>query len=284
MKHSLWVILLSLLLLSLKGRCRELYGINITESVLHSKAAEQLAANPVLAHQKETVFTGIGIPVSHQDFGPGFLVCLVLLMAIGLFRQIHPVYFKNIFKAFTNATLSGRQLREHLQQNRVPGMLLDIFFFCSTAFFLIQAAHYAQVARWLRQYDLLLVMTGTALLIAVIFFIRFVLLKMAGWVFQIPDIINAYIFNIALFNRVLGILFVPFSIIITFGSGFWVQMAFVLILLIAVSFYIFRFIRSRQVFEHFLRFSKFHFILYLCASEIIPIAVLIKLITMRIIT
>lgn len=265
------------------GQCRVFYGINIPEAVLRNKAAEQLAANPVLAHQAETTFTGIGIPLAHQHYRLEFLICVGLLLAIGLFRQIHPVYLKNIFKAFTNATLSSRQLREQLQQNRIPGIILDLLFFCSTAFFLTQAAHYAHVAQWLQGYGLVLVLVGITLLIAIIYFIRFLLLKMAGWVFQIPEIVSAYIFNIALFNRILGILFIPFSIIITFGSGFWVQMAFVLILLIVILFYVFRFIRSRQVFGHFLRFSKFHFILYLCASEIIPLAILIKLISMRVI-
>ena len=283
MKHILLVLLFSILLLPLKGQCRVLYGINIPESVLQNKAAEQLAANPVLAHQAQTTFAGIGIPVARQHSGLTFLICLVLLLALGLFRQVHPVYLKNVFKAFANATLSSRQLREQLQQNRIPGIVLDILFFCSTAFFLVQAAHYAQVATWLQRYDLVLVVGAIAAVVALIYLVRFLLLKMAGWVFQIPEIISAYIFNIALFNRVLGILFIPFSIIITFGRGFWVQMAFVLILLIAILFYVFRFIRSRQVFGHFLRFSKFHFILYLCASEIIPLAILIKLIGMRVI-
>lgn len=260
-----------------------LYGVHISESVSQKEAAAQLGTNPVLAHQAETCFTGIGIPVNHTDYELFFLICILLLVSVGLFRQVHPLYFRNVFKAFTNATLSSRQLRDQLQQNHIPGIVLDILFFCSTAFFLVQAASYAQVALWLQQYDLLLLLMVMTIIVAFVYLVRFLLLKMAGWVFQIPDIISAYIFNIALFNRILGILFIPFTIIITFGSGFWVQMAFVLILLIAFLFYLFRFVRSRQVFGHFLRFSKFHFILYLCASEIIPLAIIIKVIAMRVI-
>ena len=64
--------------------------------------------------------------------------------------------------------------------------------------------------------------------------------------------------------------------------GVVVEVAGVVVL---VSFFIvgilfcIRYLRSWSVFGAFFRFSKFHFFLYLCASELLPLAVLVKILT-----
>lgn len=258
-------------------------GIEISDTVLQQKVAEKIAANPILAHRNETSMPPMGIPRKSQNHNSDFLFCLALLLFFGIIRQLHPVYVRNIFRAFGNATLSNRQLKEHLRQNFIPGLLLDLLFCFSTALFIYHASIYIHLDTWIGSYEPATIISVIAACLGIVYIIRFLLLRMAGWIFQIPDVMNNYSFNIFLFNRIIGIIFIPFTIVIAFGAGIWVQIAFLLALITAFVIYIFRFIRSRQVFSYFLQFSKFHFILYLCASEILPLAVLIKLISNRLI-
>lgn len=99
-----------------------------------------------------------------------------------------------------------------------------------------------------------------------------------GWAFQSREAMNTYSFNVTLFNRVLGVALLPFIVILALGGGLLSQLCLIIALLIVLLLYIFRFVRSRQVFRYFLQLSKFHFILYLCTAEIIPFAVIVKLI------
>lgn len=257
------------------------YGIHISEAILQKKAEGALNANPILSHRFDKDMTSFGFPrkVKNKDFN--FLFCIGLLLFLGIIKKVHPLYFRNLFRAFGNATLSNRQLKEQIQQTYLPGLLLDLFFYFSAAMFLYQASQLIHLKLRLTTIRPESIIIGLALCIAFIYIWKYTFLKMAGWLFQIPEIMNNYSFNVFLFNRILGILLLPFVIVLSFGTGIWVQVLFSVSLIVILSLYIFRFIRSRQVFTYFLNFSKFHFILYLCASELIPVAVLAKLIILR---
>jgi hypothetical protein len=276
------LLFFQLSLLPCLGQCQLDSGFHPSDPVVTKfPAIKQISENPILIHRNDANIPPIGIPRKNVSHNFDFLFCLVLLMFFGIIRQAHPIYVRNIFRSFGNAALSNRQLREQLRQNFIPGLLLDLLFCFSAAFFLYHASKYVRLDEWMQPYEPLTVITGMAACLGIVYIVRFLLLRMAGWVFQIPDVMSNYSFNIFLFNRILGIIFIPFTIFIAFGGGIWVQISFLLALMIAFIIYVFRFIRSRQVFSYFLQFSKFHFILYLCASEILPIAVLIKLISNR---
>jgi hypothetical protein len=62
-----------------------------------------------------------------------------------------------------------------------------------------------------------------------------------------------------------------------FGSAALAGPAVVVSVIVIALLFINRYIRSWQVFGSFFQYSKFHFFTYLCASEILPLAVLMKL-------
>lgn len=254
-----------------------------TDLVWHKDNFNWSLQNQLLANQEETSFVGEGILRENHKADTDFLICLGLIFFLGIFKQVHPFYFRNVFLAFGNASMNSRQLREQLQQSYFPGLLLDFLFFISVGFFLYRLILYFGIDSFSPQEGAIIQILSLAGLIAIIYFIRFVSLKIIGWAFQIKEGMDYYAFNIFLFNRIFGILLIPLSIVVTFGGSMWQQIAFFLAMLLAVLFYFVRFIRSRKALVKFLRFSKFHFILYLCASEILPMLVFIKLISSRII-
>jgi len=75
----------------------------------------------------------------------------------------------------------------------------------------------------------------------------------------------------------LGILLLPFTIVMAFGTPDIAQLALFISVLLILILFINRYMRSWQVFGSFFQYSKFHFFTYLCASELLPLAVLMKL-------
>jgi len=278
-KVSICLLLLGYVLLPVPCHGEVFFGISIPDSVLEQKVAAEIAGNPIFSF-KDVGHASLmeGTPRHVFNHSDDFLYCIILLLFLGLLKQSNPVYLKNVFRAFGNRALSNRQLKVQLQQNYLQGLLLDLFFCFSAALFLYQAARYVHLDSWMHPYSSLTVIAGLAFSLAVIYLVRFLSLKLAGWVFRIPDVLGYYSFNIFLLNRVLGILLLPFTILLSFGTGFWVEVTFLIAILVVLALYVFRFIRSRQVFKHSLRFSVFHFILYLCAAEVLPLAFLIKLV------
>ena len=69
----------------------------------------------------------------------------------------------------------------------------------------------------------------------------------------------------------------PFVLLIAFAAPVYAGPALIVSAVLIALLFVSRYIRSWQVFGSFFQFSKFHFFTYLCASEILPLAVLMKL-------
>jgi Na+-translocating ferredoxin:NAD+ oxidoreductase RnfD subunit len=111
----------------------------------------------------------------------------------------------------------------------------------------------------------------------VIYLIKYAAVQFSGWAFRVQGITEHYLFNVFLINKVLGVTLVPFVIILAFADREWAQQIVILSFITSGILLLNRYIRSWQVFGSFFQYSKFHFFVYLCASEILPLAVLMKL-------
>jgi hypothetical protein len=114
--------------------------------------------------------------------------------------------------------------------------------------------------------------------VAALFLSRQFLLKFVGWLFPKAEAtMEQYNFLIIIFNCVLGFFLVPFNFLVAFGadkdqqlfSAFWT-------LGLGAIFLLYQSFRGVLIGSKFLSGSLFHFLLYLCAVEIAPIALLVK--------
>lgn len=264
---------------------RMLYGYHIPEEHLHQAALNHV--DSLFSGQagilSPTYIVAIEQPRIYHDQTASFFILLALVAAIAIFRQSNPIYFRNLFRAFRNPTLSARQLREPLEQNNIANLALDLFFSVSLGFYLFFALKYSFHPQSFSPYTRPVLIGVFIIAIIIIYLLRFFFLRFTGWAFGIQDIMSHYAFNIMLINKIMGIILLPFTFILAFGQGTWVQASLFISLIIITVLIINRYIRSGPAFRYFLTFSKLHFFLYLCASEILPLALLIKLSTQWII-
>ncbi len=135
-------------------------------------------------------------PHTFKDRTADFLIVTIMIALLGIFRITNPSYFRNLFRAFRNPTLSTRQLREQLRQNSAATLAMDIFFCISLGlylFFLLSYTHRQGPWAAIRQGSLC---SGCILLFIVVYLVRFLFLKFTGWVFRIPEITDNYTFNV----------------------------------------------------------------------------------------
>ncbi len=277
--------LLFLLFLGLSpadGQARMLYGYNIPESALAVKTEESVSAelkkHPLVSDTGKVYIDARLRLHEFKDRSSDFLMIIALITFIGIFRIANPSYLRNLFRAFRNPTLSTRQLKEQLRQDSPASLTMDLIFCISLGLYLYFVLEHIHNKKIILDYPVIVIILGFILLFILIYVVRFLFLKFTGWVFNISEITDNYTFNVFLINKILGIALIPFTVILAFGQGQWVQASLFLSFLVIAILFLNRYLRSGVVFGYFIKFSKFHFFMYLCASELLPLAVLMKLV------
>lgn len=116
-----------------------------------------------------------------------------------------------------------------------------------------------------------------------VFLFKHVMLAVVRGLFPVESEIRRYNFLILIFNCVLGLFLVPFNFFIAFSTKSGSEQLFLVSWMIALVaiFYAYRTIRASPIGVKFLAQSPFHFLLYLCAVEIAPVLVLLKIAWMQ---
>ncbi len=201
-----------------------------------------------------------------------YLIAGVLLV-LSLIRLFYQKYFADLFRAFLNPTLSQRQLKDQLSQSPFPNMLLNIFFSIALGLYFYLVLYRQQV---FPQAEPWLLIPGLIVLVAVVYGFKYVMLRFCGWLFGNSELADAYIFILYLINKILGVLLVPFLVIIAFCTPEIARAFLYISLFFIVLLIVYRYIRSYSLVRQYLSFSKLHFFLYLCAFEVAPVLILTK--------
>ena len=110
-----------------------------------------------------------------------------------------------------------------------------------------------------------------------IYIIKYAAVRFSGWAFRVEGITEHYLFNVFLINKVLSVALLPFIIVLAFADRNVAQQVVIVSFVTAGALMLNRYFRSWKVFGSFFQYSRFHFFMYLCASELLPLAVLMKL-------
>jgi Domain of unknown function (DUF4271) len=196
-----------------------------------------------------------------------------VLLVLSVIRLAYRKYFSDLFRAFLNPTLSQRQLKDQLSQSPFPNMLLNIFFAIALGLYFYLVLYRQQV---FPQAEPWLLIPGLVVMVAVVYGFKYIMLRFCGWLFGNSELADAYIFILYLINKILGVLLVPFLVIIAFCKPEIARTFLYISLFFIVLLIIYRYIRSYSLVRQYLSFSKLHFFLYLCAFEVAPVLILTK--------
>jgi hypothetical protein len=254
------------------------YGVTPPDTgIVHQQL--KVAGDSFLTHHammQGRVISDIAIPHEMVSQTADFYLLLFLCLMLGMIRFSDTRYFVNLWRAFWNPTLSNRQLKDQLQGSGFPNLLMNIFFaFSSGAYIYYTVKLYVPHHSGVIPPSLLII--GLIAGMGIIYFAKYLALRFSGWAFRVGGVTEHYLFNVFLINKVLGVTLLPFIIILAFADKQWAQ-EFVIISFVAAGILLLnRYFRSWQALGSFFQYSKFHFFMYLCASELLPLAVLTKL-------
>ncbi|HKC36034.1 MAG TPA: DUF4271 domain-containing protein [Chitinophagaceae bacterium] len=203
-----------------------------------------------------------------------FYYLIFLLILFGLLRGAFAKYFYDLFRVFFKTTLKQRQAQEQLLQSALASVFMNSFFVLSAGLYVNFLLQYFQLVIsdnfWL-QY----VYCAGAL--AAIYLVKYIGLKITGWLFNVSNATDSYIFIVFIINKMLGIFLLPFLLLLAFATDplyssamfiSWVGIGLLLI---------YRFILSYGAVRKEVKLNSFHFILYILGFEVVPLLLIYKL-------
>ena len=202
-----------------------------------------------------------------------YLIGICFFLAV--YRSLFDNYFKNLFSLFFNLSIRRNQLRDMLMQARLPGLLLNLFFvqvYGLLFYFLINYFFHGEFSQW----QMILICT---IAIALLYIIKFVLLRTIGWLTGYINELNNYSFIIFLINKLTALVLLPVVMLLAFADSTVFTVGMVLSVIIIICSFLIRYLRGWSVVASRMKLSVIHFITYVVAIELLPLAVLYKFAT-----
>ena len=202
-----------------------------------------------------------------------FYSLIGLLLFFAFIRMSFPKYLLDLFRVAFRTTIKQRQISEQLIQAPLPSLLFNFFFFFSAGLYITFVLQHYHLAA---NYNFWLLYLYCFVALAVIYLIKFLSLKFFGWLFNITATADGYIFIVFMINKIIGIYILPFLVLLAFTDNNIYEGAFIFSYIGVFSLLAYRFILSYGLVQSQIRLNPFHFFLYLCAFEIVPLLLIYK--------
>jgi len=221
----------------------------------------------------EVVFPGKKVFRSNPDWLIGVLVLSIILFAT--VRLIFNKYLSQLIQSTTSYSTFTRLFRERYFNLFHASFRLDVIFSLVMSLFFYQILNNFKINMGVSK-------SYTVYLICVLIVIGYFIAKrliyyILGVLTESTSEVNEYLFNITVFNRVLGLFLLPVTATIAFVPLSNVEPVLIAGLILIGIFYLMSLIRGGKIFlkKHF---SISYLILYLCTLEFLPLLLIYNLV------
>lgn len=207
-----------------------------------------------------------------------FYGLLGLVFMVALVRLSFPKYFNDLFRLFFKTTIKQRHLSEQMSQTPLPSLLLNLFFFVVAGLYLSLWIDH-EMRNPFEDFGSLLLYISLSICGA--YLLKYLTLKIAGWLFQAREAAESYIFTVFTINKMTGLLLMPLLVLMAFAKEPVFEIILTLSWVMLAGFLLYRVILTYQVVQKQTRLSRFHFLLYVAGVEIAPILIIYKLLLLN---
>jgi hypothetical protein len=202
-----------------------------------------------------------------------FYILTSLLLFYAVIKMLFPKYFNDLFRVYFRTTLKQTQVREQLLQTPLPSLILNGFFIITGGLYSSFVLRHFKIVKETGFWQLWLY---CSVLLSIIYLMKYFGVKLAGWIFSKSEAAASYIFIVFMTNKIIGVVLLPFLVLIAFGSQQIFLTALLLSIGVVAGLILYRFVLSVGIVRSQVRVSPLYFLLYLTAFEILPLLILFK--------
>lgn len=218
-------------------------------------------------------------PLLRKNISPDWFFPLILfvLLIFAWLRIFYNKFFSQMIQAFLNNNLANQIVRdENIFVQRASVYLSIVFNLIIALLLYLISVHFnwrlGDIGTGFGRFVFFLI------LVSATYAIKFLVLKICGWLFEQEREMATYMFNIFLINNILGMALLPFICVFAYNQKLAVSGLLIIpFAFIAISFG-WRIFRGIQLGLSISSFSPLYLFLYLCTLEIAPLMVLIRVI------
>jgi len=241
----------------------------------------------IMAHELYKGHTFLDIPFTlKRNFGYGhnrqnrdpWIIAIIIgmLLYTALLNLTLGTEIKSIFQSFYSKRASMMD-KEDRGINLWAFIGLFLLFGLTFGLFLYQLASYNGVYYSISGMQLFIALS---LIIISLFAFKFLLLKILGFLFDIDRIVGEYITTLYLTYFNIAFVFLPVAVCFSLIAAQLIPYLLAVALILIVVIFIWIYLRSSVNIISNIRFHKFYLFVYLCALEICPILILIKVLNL----
>ena len=208
-----------------------------------------------------------------ESYDMMFYLLTLMLFYFAVVKLFFGKYLANLLTLFFRASMRQQQLREQVLQSPFPSLLLNNLFVISGGLY---GAFLLRFYRFGNPDDFWIYFLYCTVLLAVLYLLKYLLIRMIGWIFNISRTAETYLFVVFMTNKIIGIFLLPFLVLISFSGPVISEIAITLSIIMTCVFYVYRFLGAYSILHKEIKISGLHFILYLCAFEIAPLLLIYK--------
>ncbi len=244
------------------------------KSLRDTTSFKKLMTHPYLPMQTKPSFRINELHIA-PNFDGRFYLIIGMLFYLALIKVTFPKYFSNLFQLIFQSPVRQKQTREQLQQNNLAALFSNILFILNASIFV---SLIAVKNAWV-DLSLYNCMAYSAIAFTGLYLFKFLFLWFSGWLFSQREAIGNYSFIVFLTNKVMGVFLIPAILLLAFSPVSVQDFAYNTAIIIISILFVYRYLISFSIVRASLKVSAFHFFLYLCTCEVLPMFVLYKLIT-----
>ncbi len=200
---------------------------------------------------------------------------IAIVAIIGYLRTSFRKYIFTLLKSTINRYTAGNLFKTVNAQNLTPSLLLSVLFIINTGVFIYESFLHYEVK--------LLTNSGFGFLslIWLVVFAIFLLKNLAYWIigyiFNNREKTSEFLFQVNVLNKVFGVVIIPFIVTIPFVSSGMTDVLILCVGILLVFMYVGQMMWGAKIILQ-QPISIFYLFLYLCTLEILPLALIAKVI------
>ncbi len=210
-----------------------------------------------------------------------YLVTGILLFLFILFVWLYVSNRKKlnqIIKGFYQTRFTNENARDEFSFGNRVSVFLSVFFVITLTIFITRILSYYHIQLFKSNAVELII----AFLIIAIYSVKFAVINLIGYVFQVQKEARDYMMSVFLFCNALGLFMFPIVICLTFIKQVSPLIFIYAGIGIVISFICVRMIRGLFIGLKSPRVSRFYLFMYLCTLEILPFILLVKFFILKI--
>ncbi len=242
------------------------------KAVIDTTSYQKLMTHPYLPMQTRPSFRINELRIAPNLDGRFYLL-IGMLFYLAFIKVTFPKYFSSLFQLIFQSPVRQKQTREQLQQNNLAALFSNILFILNASIFV---SLLAVKNAWV-DFSLYTCIAYSAALFAGLYVFKFLFLWFSSWLFGQTEAIGNYSFIVFLANKVMGVFLIPAILLLAFSPISVQDFAYNIALIVISILFVYRYLISFSIVRTSLKVSAFHFFLYLCTCEVLPMFVLYKL-------